>query len=70
MKSNVLTFLYIATGVFALFFGNVMNDLLALGVRSEYVNIGEKLVTALLIFFGLALQQMGVTPPALPKEEE
>jgi len=67
---NPLTYVYIAIGVAALFFGTITQDLLSLGVRNEAVSIIEKAITALLIAVGLAMQQLGVPVPPLPKKEE
>lgn len=64
MKSP-LTYVYIIVGVAALFFGTITNDLLSLGLRSEWVSIIEKAITALLIAVGLAMQQLGVPVPDL-----
>ena len=66
---NPLTYVYIAIGVLALFFGTITNDLLTLGLREEAVSIIEKAITALLIGVGLAMQQLGVPVPPLPEEE-
>lgn len=66
---NSLTYVYIAIGVAALFFGTITNDLLSLGIRGELVSIVEKLITAMLIATGLAMQQLGIPVPEVPKEE-
>lgn len=66
---NPLTYVYIGIGVAALFFGTITNDLLSLGMRDEVVSIIEKAITAALIATGLAMQQLGVPVPELPKRE-
>ena len=67
---NPLTYVYIVIGVAALFFGTIVTDLLSLGIRQEYVNIIEKLITAALIGVGLAMQQLGVPVPEIPPSRE
>ena len=67
---NPLTYVYIAIGVAALFFGTVVSDLLDLGIRQAYINIIEKAITAVLIGVGLAMQQLGVPVPEFPKKDE
>jgi hypothetical protein len=52
--------------VAALFFGNIVADLLDLGIRQAYINIIEKFITAALIATGLAMQQLGVPVPGTP----
>lgn len=72
MIKSPLTYVYIAIGVAALFFGTITGDLLNLGIRTELVSIIEKGITALLIAVGLAMQQLGVPVPVIapPKGEE
>lgn len=67
---NPLTYVYIVIGVAALFFGTITNDLLSLGIRGELVSIIEKAITAALIGVGLAMQQLGVPVPELPKRDD
>ena len=66
---NPLTYVYIGIGVAALFFGTIVSDLLDLGIRQSYVNIIEKAITAALIGVGLAMQQLGVPVPEIPKRD-
>ena len=67
---NPLTYVYIAIGVTALFFGTITNDLLSLGIRTEWVSIIEKAITAVLIGVGLAMQQLGVPVPSIPPRDD
>lgn len=70
MMKSPLTYVYITVGVAALFFGTIVSDLLDLGIRQSYVNIIEKAITAALIGVGLAMQQLGVPVPELPKRDD
>ena len=69
MTKNPLTYVYIVIGVAALFFGTITNDLLSLGLKEEIVSIIEKAITAALIGVGLAMQQLGIPVPELPKRD-
>lgn len=70
MQKNALTYVYITIGVGALFFGTIINELLGLGMREEVVSIIEKAITASLIGVGLAMQQLGIPVPSLPKRTD
>jgi hypothetical protein len=61
--------LYIAVGVFGLFFGQVTGDLLSLGIRSEIVSIISKAIGGLVLFIGAYALASGTTLPPLPADE-
>jgi hypothetical protein len=60
---------YIAVGVFGLFFGQIQNDLLSLGLRQEVVNIVSKAIGALVLGIGAYALSTGVPLPPLPQRE-
>lgn len=61
---------YIIFGIFGLFFDQVTNDLLALGVRGELVSIISKGIGAVVLGIGVVALVQGKTLPTLPPERE
>ena len=69
---KLVVIIYIAVGVFGLFFGQITEDLLSLGVRSEIISIVSKAIGAAVLAIGtFALskgQELPTIPPAPPAE--
>lgn len=63
---KAITVIYIAVGVFGLFFGQITDDLLSLGIRSEIVSIISKGIGALVLGIGAFALATGTTLPPLP----
>lgn len=62
--------IYIAIGVFGLFFGQITEDLLSLGIRSEIVSIVSKGIGALVLGIGAYAIAAGETLPQIPPRDE
>lgn len=65
-----VTIAYIVLGVAGLFLGNITNDLLALGIRSEIISILSKAIGAGVIAVGVVAIQTGTQLPPIPPKEE
>ena len=60
-----LVIAYIALGIFGLFFGQITNDLLSLGVRSEVISIVSKGIGAAVLGIGVYAVKRGEVLPEL-----
>lgn len=64
-----LVIIYISVGVFGLFFGQITEDLLSLGIRNEFISIVSKAIGATVIGLGAVALARGEKLPELPKPD-
>lgn len=61
--------IYLAVGVFGLFFGQITEDLLSLGVKGAIISIISKAIGGLVLFVGAYAIANGDKLPPLPEEK-
>lgn len=66
---TVLISVYIFFGFSAIAFGQIVPDLLALGVKSELANIFDVFLTTTVTAVGAIALYVGIQVPEIPKRE-
>jgi hypothetical protein len=67
---STIVIVYIVFAVTGLFFDQITNDLLSLGVRSELVSIASKAIGAVVAAIGVVALLQGKTLPSVPGHED
>lgn len=62
--------IYVALGMAGIFLGDITNDLLALGIRSEVISILSKGIGVGVLAVGVVAIQTKQELPPLPKDED